>query len=210
MKRRFLLPVLVGVLLASVAGCGGSGGSSSLTATDIAVVGAQHVLKTQFDQLMSQAKANLKAQGKPFPKAGTSEYSTLKSQAVTLLVQEAQKEAAATKLGIEVTEKEIDARLKTIKKQYFDGSDAKYQAALKTQGLTDAEVRANIKSQLIAQKLFNSLTKTVTVPSTAIAAYYAQHLSRVPDAGVAQCPLHPRQEEPEPRAVAPAATGRRT
>jgi parvulin-like peptidyl-prolyl isomerase len=178
MKRRFLLPVLLGVLVVSVAGCGGSGGSTNLAAADIAVVGAQHILKSQFDQLMSQAKANLKVQGRTFPKAGSTEYSTLKSQAVTLLVQEAQKEAAATKLGIALTQKDIDTRLAAIKKQYFNGSDAKYRAALKSQGLTDAEVRSNIKSQLIAQKLFNALTKTITVPSTAIAAYYAQHLSQ--------------------------------
>jgi peptidyl-prolyl cis-trans isomerase C len=174
MRRSFLLPVVLLALLLS--GCGG--GTAKPGAGDVAVVGSEHILTLQFDQLMAEAQANLKSQGKAFPKAGTAAYATLKSQAVTLLVQEAQKEAAAAKLGIVLTSSAIDSRLTAIKKQYFAGSDAKYKAALKKQGLTDAEVRDNIKSQLLATKLFNTLTKTVTVPATAIAAYYAQHLSQ--------------------------------
>ena len=175
MRRSFLLPVVLVALLLS--GCGSSG-SGSLAAGDVAIVGSQHIVKLQFDQLMAEAQANLKSQGKAFPKAGTSAYSTLKSQAVTLLVDEAQKEAAAAKLGIVLSSAAIEARLTQIKKQYFGGSDAKYLAALKKQGLTDSEVRENVKSQLFAQKLFDTLTKTVTVPASAIAAYYAQHLSQ--------------------------------
>jgi parvulin-like peptidyl-prolyl isomerase len=177
MKGRFLLPLLLVVVLA--AGCGGGGGGTAkLETDDVAVVGTQHVKKDMFDQLMGEAKVNLKAQGQTFPKAGTSAYSNIRSQAVSLLVQEAEKEAEAAKLGIVITAKDIDTRLTQLKKQYFNGSEAKYKAQLKKQGLTDAEVRQNIKSQLVAQKLFNSVTKGVTVSKTAIAAYYIQHLSQ--------------------------------
>jgi foldase protein PrsA len=178
MKGRFLLPPisLVAVL---VAGCGGGGGSSAkLLSTDIAVVGSQHISKPMFVELMNEAKVNLKSQGQTFPKAGTTQYSTIKSQAVTLLIQEAEKEGEAAKLGIGVTPKEIQARLDQVKKQYFAGSQKRYQQQLKKQGLTDKEVRDNIKSQLISQKLFNKITKGVTVTKTAIAAYYVQHLSQ--------------------------------
>ena len=175
MRIRYFLPLLLVVL---AAGCGGGGGGAAkLNANDVAAVGSRHIPKNLFDELMSEAKVNLKAQGQTFPKAGTSGYSTIKSQAVTLLVQEAEKEVEAAKLGITVTPKEVTARLKAVKKQYFKGDEKKYLAQLKQQGLTDKEVRDNIKSQLIGQKLFDKLTKKVGVEPTAIMAYYAQHQS---------------------------------
>jgi parvulin-like peptidyl-prolyl isomerase len=177
MNGRFFLPLLL--LVALAAGCGGGGGSSAkLQSDDVAVVGPQHVKKLMFDQLMNEAKVNLKSQGQTFPKAGSTAYSNIRSQAVSLLVQEAEKEAEAQKLGIVISPKDIDTRLTQLKKQYFGGSEAKYQAQLTKQGLTDAEVRENIKSQIAAQKLFNAITKNVSVTKTAIAAYYIQHLSQ--------------------------------
>ncbi|MBV8597206.1 MAG: SurA N-terminal domain-containing protein, partial [Actinobacteria bacterium] len=98
MKARVLLPILV-PLVVLAAGCGGGGGGkvAQLQPGDIAVVGSQHIAKTQFDSLINEAKVNLKSQGQTFPKAGTTAYSNIRSQAVTLLVQEAEKEAEAAK-----------------------------------------------------------------------------------------------------------------
>ena len=61
---------------------------------------------------MATAKASYKQQGQTFPKQGTTEYATIKSQAITLLVQQAEREQKAKDLGIEITDKQIDARLK--------------------------------------------------------------------------------------------------
>jgi len=177
MKAHFLLPLaLLGVL---AAGCGGGGSSAAqLNASDVAVVGSQHISTTQFNQLLGEAKVNLKAQGQAFPKPGTAAYSNIKSQAVSLLVQEAEKESEAAKLGITVTPKQVATQLAKLKKQYFGGDEKKYQAQLKKQGLTDALVRENIREQLIGQKLFNSVTKNVTVSPASIVQYYDQHLSQ--------------------------------
>jgi foldase protein PrsA len=183
MKTRFLRSVLlvaatfaVAVL---VAGCGGGGSSAAeLNPEDVASVGDQHITKAQLAALMQEAKVNLTAQGQAFPKAGTTAYAALRAQAVTLLVREAEKAAAAADLGIVVTDKDIQKKLDEIKKQYFSSSEAKYKASLKKQGLTDEEVRNNIKSQLISQKLVNKLTKDVTVTPTAVLAYYSKNLSQ--------------------------------
>src|SRR5207302_1487685 len=101
---------------------------------------------------------NLKVNGQAFPKAGTTAYSNIKSQAVTLLIQEAEKENEAAKLGITVTPKDIDTRLAAIKKQYFAGSEKRYKQQLKKDELTEQEVRDQIKANLVAQKLFDKLT----------------------------------------------------
>src|SRR4051794_21270014 len=176
MRIRFFLPLL---LVLAAAGCGGGGGGSSvqLNSQDVAAVGPRHITKALFLKLMHEAELNMKAQGQTFPKAGTGEYSTIKSQAVTLLIQEAEKQVEAAKFGVTVTPKEVDKRLKAVKQQYFKGDEKKYRAELKRQDVTDADVRENIRSQLITQKLSEKVTKDVKVVPTQIMAYYAQHKS---------------------------------
>src|SRR2546421_127767 len=71
--------------------------------------------------------------------------------------------------------KQVQKRLDSIKKQYFQGSDKKYKAQLKKQKLNDAEVRKDIRSQLIGEALFAKLTKNVKVTNDEAAQYYTQH-----------------------------------
>src|ERR1700750_2932817 len=107
MRKSLLLILLVAAV---VAGCGGSSGAK-LTSTDVAVVGSEHVSKSDYDALIAQAKQSFQSQGRAFPKQGTSDYETVKGQAVALLVQQAERQQKATKMGITVTAKDIDARL---------------------------------------------------------------------------------------------------
>jgi parvulin-like peptidyl-prolyl isomerase len=162
---------LMGLL---VAGCGG-GSSASLEDSDVAVVGGQHISKTQFDELMSQAQRSFKTQGRKFPKQGSTDYATIKNQAVTLLVQQAERESKAKDMGVKVSNSDVDKRLQQIKKQYFGGSEKKYQQQLKKQGLTDAQVRRDIRGQLLSEKVFNDVTNDVKVSSGEVHDYYVQH-----------------------------------
>lgn len=172
MKKTFLFPIaLVAVLLA---GCGG-GGSASLGKNDVAVVGKVHVTKAQFDALLGQAQRSFKQQGRPFPKQGTTDYETVKSQAITLLVQQAERESKASSMGIKISDSDVSKRLAQIKKQYFQNKESRYQAQLKKQHLTDASVRNDIRSQLISEAIFNKVTSSVTVSSSDVHAYYVTH-----------------------------------
>jgi parvulin-like peptidyl-prolyl isomerase len=172
-KAKFLAPIVL--LAALVAGCGGGGSSAKLDSADVATVSDVHITKTQYDALLAQAKRSFSQQGRPFPKQGTSDYETIKSQAVTLLVQQAEREAKADSMGIKVSDKEIQQRLGQIKKQYFGGSEKKYQAQLKKQHLTDAQVRDDIRSQLISEKVFNKVTAGVKVSDSEVHDYYISH-----------------------------------
>jgi parvulin-like peptidyl-prolyl isomerase len=174
MKALRLLSIL-GALVALAAGCGGGGGGGGVSGSDVAVVDSIHITQAQFAALLEQAKRNYQQQGRPFPKAGTQDYAALKTQAVTVLVQQAERQVRAKQMGIEVTDAQVDSRLKQIKAQYFSGSEDKYQAQLKKQGLQDSQVRADIKSQLIAEKVFADVTKGVTVSDDDVHTYYIQH-----------------------------------
>jgi parvulin-like peptidyl-prolyl isomerase len=196
-KAGFVLLVLAGVLAA--AGCGGgktkttastaagttstsaasttTGSSVKLQPGDVAVVGTIHITKPQFDELISEAKANYASQGQPFPAPGSAGYESLVSQAVTILVQQAETTTEAGKLGITVTDQQVDNSVEQTVKKCCGGSETKYLATLKQQGLTDQEIRDNAKANLYGQRLAAKITQGITVPASEITAYYSKHPS---------------------------------
>jgi len=169
--RVLLLPVLLLALLA--AGCGG--GSESVPADAVAVVDGEEVAKSEFDALIAQARKSYENQEREFPAAGTPEYKTLRDQAVQFLVQRRQFEQEAAELEIEVTEKQVDDRLAQIKQQYFSGDAKKYEQQLKDQGLTDKQVRADIRAQILSERIFEQVTKDVKVTDEEIDKYYEEN-----------------------------------
>ncbi len=171
----FLLPVLLIGLAA--AGCGGGGGGP-LSGDAVAKVGNVTITKAQFDNLISRAKQSYKTQNQPFPKAGTADYDRIKSQAVDFLVQRAEFSQEAQKMGITISQKDIDAKLVQIKKQFFKGSEAQYQKQLKSQGLTQEEVDSDITDQLISTKLFAKVTAGVKVSLKDVQDYYNSNLKQ--------------------------------
>src|SRR5580765_1090435 len=106
---------LVAALAAVLAGCGGGGGGS-VPSDAVAQVKGQTITQAQFDELIAQAKKSYATQKRPFPAAGTPEFATLKNQAVQYLVQRAEFQQEADKLGVSVSDSEIDKRLEKIKK----------------------------------------------------------------------------------------------
>jgi parvulin-like peptidyl-prolyl isomerase len=177
MRLHYLLLVLPLAVL--VAGCGG-GGSSNLNADDVAVVSSEHITKARFDELMSQQKRSLTSQGQKFPKAGSTAYASLRSQVMTVLVQNAEFETEAAKMGVKVTNKDVQSQLDQIKKQYFGGSEKRYEQELKKQGYTDAAVRDQLRSQLLAQRLFEKVTADVKASDAEVHAYFVQHEDQYP------------------------------
>jgi foldase protein PrsA len=185
-RRRFAALVACISLLAVVASaCGGGGSSSSkVPSGDVAKVDTVAITQTQFDQLMGAAKASYKANKKKFPAVGSSEYTTVRQQAVTELVQEAEISIGAKDLKVGVSDADVEKALNTIKKQYFADPTTKkfdpkkYAAALKAQNTTDARVRDQLRQKLLADKITAKLTKDVTVTPAAIAAYYTKNKSQ--------------------------------
>jgi parvulin-like peptidyl-prolyl isomerase len=165
--------ILLVLVVALLAGCGGGG--ASLQSSDVAVVGKIHVARSAYDALLTQAQRSFKQQGRKFPKEGTAEFATVRAQAVTLLVQQAEREAKAASLGVKITDKDVNTRLDQIKKQYFGGSEKRYQAQLKKQNLNDAQVRQDIRSQLISEAVFKKVTTKVSVSNDDVHAYYIAH-----------------------------------
>lgn len=159
--------------LVVLAGCGGS--SDEVPADAVAVVDGEEIAKSDYDALINQAKKSYTNQKREFPKAGSPEFQTLKNQAVQFLVQRAQFEQEAKDLDVEVTDKQVDERLEQIQKQYFGGDKKKYEAQLKEQGLTEQQVRNDIRAQIVSEKIFEQVTRDVKVTDKEIEEYYAKN-----------------------------------
>ena len=173
---RFPLSLCALALALAVAGCGG--GSKKVPADAVAVVDGQEVARSDYDALLTQAKKSYKNQKRDFPKAGSQEFQTLKNQAVQFLVQREQFEQEAKALDVKITDKQVDARLEQIQKQYFGGDKKKFNAQLKAQGLTEAQVRNDIRAQIISEKIFAEVTGDVKVTDKQVEDYYNKNKSQ--------------------------------
>jgi parvulin-like peptidyl-prolyl isomerase len=175
MRLRTISFALLAVLVLVAAGCGSS--TKTVPADAVAVVGGDTITKTEFNFLLSGAKRTYAARKTPFPKAGTTQYKSLQDQAVQYLVQESELEQKAGDLGVKITDKDVTARLKQIKQQYFGGSESKYKAQLKSQGLTETQIKQDLRAQILSEKLYKKVTDKVKVSDADIQKYYNDHKS---------------------------------
>jgi parvulin-like peptidyl-prolyl isomerase len=187
LRRAFLLVSLALGLV--IAGCGGGGSDSSAPTTtttaketvppgDIAVVGGAGIPKNEFDSLLEQAKRSYASQKKKFPQAGSPEYQAIKSQATQLLVQLEEFTQGAKDLGIEVTDGDVSKRLDDVKQQYFGGSQKKYLAQLKKQGLTEGDVLRQLRLQVLQDRIYAKVTSDVKVSDADLRKYYEENKSQ--------------------------------
>jgi len=141
----------------------------------VAVVGADTITKTQFNTLLDGAKRNYAARKTPFPKPGTAQYKSLQDQVVQYLVQQSELQQKADELGVKVTDKDVQRKLDALKKQYFGTSDKKYKAALKAQGVTESQLRQQLYSTVLSNRIFKKVTGKVKVSDAAVKKYYDDH-----------------------------------
>ncbi len=181
MRRLFLVPLVLSLTLLAAA-CGGGGSSSddgksggTASGDDAAVVNGDHITQATLDRRLSEAACSYKLQKKPFPKPGTTEYQQIRSQILQNLVQRAQLAQKAPGLDVKITDEQVEAQLKSLKGQYFGGSETKYKAELKRQCVSDAEVRDDLRSNLLSNAIFTKVTTNAKVTPTEVKAYYDAH-----------------------------------
>jgi foldase protein PrsA len=186
MKHLRLVPILAFVAL-FVAACGGDSGPNSVPNDAVAVVGGETISKAEFAQVLAQAQRSYKAQHKAFPKPGTATYGTIRAQIMQFLVERSEYSQKAKDLGIKVSDKDVEDRLNQIKQQYFGttnpGQKPKskaeieklYTQQLKSQGLTDKDVKDGLQAQLIREKISQKVTKDVKASDDDAKKYYKDH-----------------------------------
>ncbi len=178
MKTRLPFLLLALLLVALLAACGGGSSSSNVPADAIATVNGTPITKASFASLLTVACARYKAQGQPCPKVGTPTYASLRDSAVTFLVQQAELQQEADKLGVSVTQKDLDNQVAQIKKTYYQGNEKKFDAALKKDDISLAQLEQyELRPNLLGQDLQNKVTSNINVSDAAALKYYAANKS---------------------------------
>jgi parvulin-like peptidyl-prolyl isomerase len=173
---KIVVSLFAAVACLALTACGSE--KPAVPADAVAVVGDETITKAEFDRLIEQARQSYKQQKRPFPKAGSQEYQALRGQAMQFLVQRAQFEQKAEDFDIEVSDKDVDNRLAQLKKQYFKNDKKKYEEQLEKQGLTEDQVKDDIRAQLIQEKIYAEVTKGAKVSDKEIAASYKKNKSQ--------------------------------
>ena len=99
-------------------------------------------------------------------------FTSLSSQVMDFLIKAYWYQADAHKLGIKITDKQVQAALATAKKGQFSTA-AQFQTFLTSTGQTLADVTYRVRVQQIYTKLLARHPTTVTPAQ--IAAYYQSH-----------------------------------
>ena len=175
---RSRIVVLLSALALAASGCGGEDEERSpqdVPADAVALVGEEKVAKAELDALMKQAKQGYQAQKRKFPKPGTPEYESLRNQAIKHLVERKQFEQEAEEMGIEVTDEEVDKRLRNVINQVANSSRREFEKQLRQQGLTEAQVRDNIRLQILQEEIYNEVTGDVKVSDADVERYYEKN-----------------------------------
>ncbi|MDI6712609.1 MAG: peptidylprolyl isomerase [Anaerosomatales bacterium] len=152
-------------LIVTAAGCG-SGGA-------VAKVNGEKITREEFDSIVTVAKkqdttlASLK-EGDPM----LLQYKRmiLDSMIEAVLVRQ-----EAKRLGIKVTDKDIDAKLAEIKASYPDENS--FNEVVKQSGMTMEQIRQSISDQLIYQALYDKVAPAPKISEDQIKKYYEDNKS---------------------------------
>ncbi len=176
MKRSLMLAAAaLAVLTVVAAGCGDT---DEVPTDAVAVVDGTPIAKSTLDELLTRTKKTYAAQKRQFPKAGTPEYQSLQTQAVAFLVQRAEYAREADKLGVKVTDAQIQKKVDDVKKQYFGGNQKKFEAGLKAQSYTLAALRDDARAQLVSEGIYKDITGNAKISDAEAQQYYDQNIDR--------------------------------
>ncbi len=176
MKRSLMLAVAALAAVTVVAA--GCGGADEVPEGSVAVVDGTQISKASLDELLARTKKTYAAQKRQFPKAGTAQYQSLQTQAVAYLVQREEYAREAEKLGVKVTDAQIQKKIDDIRKQYFGGSEKKFEAGLKAQAYTLAALREDARAQLLSEGIYKDITGDIKVTDAEALQYYDDNADR--------------------------------
>jgi parvulin-like peptidyl-prolyl isomerase len=167
--------VVLALIAAALAGTAAAQAPPTVPPDAIAIVRDQPVPRADYDRTLAQTRRSYARSNRPFPEEGTPEFERLKHAVVDFLVQRATFEVKARELGLALPDAAVDERIAQIKRQYYGGSERRFQEQLRQQGITIEDVRRDVRAQLVQQWLYARVTAGITVADGEVAAYFRTH-----------------------------------
>lgn len=120
---------------------------------------------------LRQATSGEEKAKKP-PKPGSDKYEEFQEKALTELIEGVWIRGQGEELGVEVTEKQVEDELETIKKQNFP-TPAAYKKFLEESNFSQAEVDGLVELQIMTKEIQEEVNQQAPKPSSSdIEAYY--------------------------------------
>jgi hypothetical protein len=175
-KRLVVVAAVVVAALgaAGIAALARHGGGGNKTVTSVA---GHEIKQSELDLTVEHFHEEADREGRPFPAKGTHEYEQVQTLATQLLVDRARIEAAAARLGVHVTDAQVEARLGGAPAEQ-EGGDIRIKAEA-------AFRRATARAQLVLEGAFRKVTAPIRVKGAEVRAYYRAHRA---DYGTAPVP----------------------
>src|SRR6476469_10623185 len=139
------LAVVAALGLALFAACGGGGDKT------VAEVGGRQVTQQQLDALVQHFRREAQNEGKDFPKEGTRGFVQLRNQLLGLRVYRTELQQAAKRLGVNVTDGQVNARL---------GAPAGGETEGDAHG--DTYARDTVEAELLKEGIAAKVTRRIT------------------------------------------------
>ena len=171
MLARAALVLLIPILAAGtplLTACG-----DSVPDDAVAKVGDQLVTKAQFTEFMKQAKTEITSTYGSFPEEGSSTYNLYAAQIVTYLVQNEVVAQGAAKVGVSVSDDDVESTVTQMQTAY--GGESTLLSLLEQQGMTMASFRDSIEASLLSQAVASEVVKDVKVTKADVRAYWEEH-----------------------------------
>jgi hypothetical protein len=141
-----------------------SSGSGDKT---VQTVGGHKITRDDLELAVEHFHEEADREGRPFPAKGTGGYKAVERIALGLLIDQAAIQAAAARLGVHVSEAQVRARTAgSGESEEGGGVRVKAEAVF---------ARATARTQLAEEGVARRLTAGLTVPPSAVRAYYQAH-----------------------------------
>ncbi|HEY5560557.1 MAG TPA: SurA N-terminal domain-containing protein [Clostridiaceae bacterium] len=172
--------VLLGSLVLSISGCGLlTKTPEAIAKSPVGKVNGVIITKAEFQKRLDQNISSLNSQyGADFDKSDTGKQyvAQLKTNLIGQMESEVLLVQKAKELKLDSDTSKIDTEVKTqidsIKKDNYAGDEAKYVAAIKSAGYTEASFPLEIRRQVIINNVLDYIDKDVTVSDAEIKDYY--------------------------------------
>lgn len=161
----------------------GSENPLSVTADPVATVNGEEISNASFNNQQAQL---ISGQGVDPTTLGVDAQTAIRSQVLDSLISQELLKQAAADADVRAPETEVDAQVDAIKGQFQD--EALYEQALTEEGLTEAELRAQLSVNLSIRPYLEQALGLASVTAT------EEEINRVYEEAAAQQDLAPLEE----------------
>jgi hypothetical protein len=155
--------VVAGAVVVAAISRSGRNGSEA-----VATVGDGRVTRAQLELMVEHFHEEADREGRPFPDEGTEALRAVQRRALAFLLYRRRLEVAAARIGVHVSDAEVERRL--------SGSSGGEEEGATIRATAEAAfTRGTVRAQLLTQRVFERVTADVAVPPAVTRAYYRSH-----------------------------------